>query len=539
MKSINKYNIAIVVLTLLVMVSISACKDDFFELNSPPYVEVKTVEDLELLISFPYKNTFLSKNGNGEFVIHSMTHFVHLMMSDIIRVMNVNNGFSTGQMYNRQTDQLVPQVTNTYENAYTTIAACNYIINFLETNPFPNITDENRSNNVDRIMGEALFLRAFNYYYLSQLFCPPYDPSGTNDSKVLSLRIDFPDNITTALDNTTVTTEEIYNQIVSDFNEAKDLLPTEWKSGMSPSYKYGRATKHAAKFYLSKTLLHMGKHTEAMQELEGIINDVEKPRPLATDILSLFENNSINGIEDPEVILYGFYADPLRTSLRHQVQFHYFYNKTFSDPTLFRTPWVASLDNSAMYRCNIMDSEASDRAITQEWLSDKRSDLFYLWKGVNPSLPVKNPTNTEYITSNAFVQFIEKEDPILMGNKYFRVPQYQNIPFVRSAEVYLLMAAVKANNNDEAGAAELLNIVRKRSWDEGVGGPYVPLVTASFQDVDCEWIKELAFESDRISFLQMFRKPIGPAQRDAAPVVAPYSNFFWRIPLKETDFNKF
>lgn len=537
MKAKNIFKFFIYLLLGIMIVPLNSCKEEFFELDSPPISEIKTVGDLELLINYPYKNTFLSSNGSGEYVISSMTHFVHLMMSDMVRVINVNSGFSTGQLYNRQTDQLVPQVTNTYANAYNTISACNYIIDFIEKQPFPNASAEQVTKNINRVKGEALFLRAFTYFYLAQLFCPPYDPSGNNDTETLVLRLKFADDLNTAMNNSPVPTSAIYAQIETDFKQAKELLPLEWVTGMPEAYKFGRATRHAAMFYLARTLLHKGNYTEALTELESIVNDPQKPRKLSANLVSLFENNNVNGIGDPEVILYGFYVDPLRASLRHQVQFHYFYNKTFSDPSLFRTPWVVSFDNSVLFKCKIMDRLDTDRQLTAEWTRDKRSKLYYSWKGADPSLPIKNPTNKEYITGEAFVPYIGKKDAILMGDKYFRVPKYQNIPFVRIAEVYILIAAIKAYQNDGSGAAVSLNLVRKRSWDETLSGPFVPLASATFEDVDCEWIKELAFESDRISFLQMFRKPIGPAERQTAPVEAPYPNFYWRLPLSETDFN--
>jgi hypothetical protein len=78
--------------------------------------------------------------------------------------------------------------------------------------------------------------------------------------------------------------------------------------------------------------------------------------------------------------------------------------------------------------------------------------------------------------------------------------------------------------------------VRRRALDESKSGPFVPLTNATFDQVDIEWIKELAFGSDRVSFLQMFRKPIGPAERDASPVEPHYSEFYWNIPIGETDF---
>ncbi len=144
------------------------------------------------------------------------------------------------------------------------------------------------------------------------------------------------------------------------------------------------------------------------------------------------------------------------------------------------------------------------------------------------------------MVSGDIALYVGKEDPVLMVNKYYQVPypQYQNIPFVRSAEAYILRAAIKAEAGDHAGAAQDLNVVRERAWDTSVSGPYEPLQTATFEDVDNEWIKELSFEADRLSFLQMFRKPIGPAERDVAPILPPYEGLNWPIPIEQEFFEK-
>ena len=48
----------------------------------------------------------------------------------------------------------------------------------------------------------------------------------------------------------------------------------------------------------------------------------------------------------------------------------------------------------------------------------------------------------------------------------------------------------------------------------------------------------MAFEGDRLIWLEMFRKPIGPGDRNVPAINAPYPNLYWPIPLPETDFNK-
>lgn len=532
MLKIKKYAAGLLLAPLLVgSLGLNSCQNDkFFELEAPPVTEWKNISDLELAISTPYRTTFV----NGEGSIGIMTHFIHLLMSDMVRRIQDNPGWMSAEVYLRETEKRVGNTESKYRPAYVTISACNFILDFLAKDPFPNASESDRQNNIDRIKGEALFLRAYNYYYLAQLHAPAYDPAGANDSRILVLRTKFSADVTTALDNAPATTKEVYDQIAADFMEAKNLLPKEWKAGMPQAYRHGRATKHAAAFYYAKTLLHMGKFAEARQELDIILSDPEKPRTLEANPEVVFENNSSGSpFNNPEVIFYGFYADELRSSLRHPINIYYFSNKLFPDPNDFRDWWIVSLDNQVMDKANIM----VNKELTEEWKNDKRSKLYYLWKGADASATVKGKDNLEYMTNANIAPYVGKDDPVLMGNKYYRVPRYQNIPLIRSAEAYILRAAIKMQDNDGTGAAADLNVVRQRAWDTTKSGPFVPLTTATWDDVDNEWIRELAFEADRVSFLQMFRKPIGPAGREGvAPVLPPYTDLYWKIPIGETDF---
>jgi starch-binding outer membrane protein, SusD/RagB family len=532
MINIKKYAASLLLAPLLVgTLGLNSCQDEkFFELEAPPITAWKNISDLELAISRPYRLTFV----DGENSIGIMTHFIHLMMSDMVRRISDNPGWMSVEVYMRETEKRVNNTESKYRPAYLTISACNFILDFLATDPFPNASESDRTNNINRIKGEALFLRAYAYYHLAQLHAPAYDPAGANDSRILVLRTKFASDVTTALDNAPASTKEVYDQIAADFKEATSLLPKEWATGMPQAYRFGRATKHAAAFYYAKTLLHMGKYDEALTELNGILNDPQKPRGLEPDPETAFTNNSSTApFNSPEVIFHGFYADPLRSNLRHPINIYYFVNQLFPDPNDYRDWWIISLDNQVMQRANIM----VNKELTTEWKNDKRSKLFYLYKGADPSATLKGRANTEYFTNANFAPYVGKDDPVLLGNKYYRVPRYQNMPLIRSAEAYLLRAAIKAHKNDGPGAAADLNVVRQRDWDTSKSGPYVPLTTATWDQVDVEWLKELAFEADRVSFLQMFRKPIGPAGRQGvAPVLPPYPNFYWKIPIGETDF---
>ncbi|AWK06659.1 RagB/SusD family nutrient uptake outer membrane protein [Flavobacterium crocinum] len=105
-------------------------------------------------------------------------------------------------------------------------------------------------------IAEAKFLRAYSYFYLTNLWG------------------DVPLVLTTNIDETSLaprnTQTEIYNQIILDLKEAATDLPADF-SGYSAIRV--RATKAAAQALLSRVYLYLGNWTEASDLATLVIND--------------------------------------------------------------------------------------------------------------------------------------------------------------------------------------------------------------------------------------------------------------------------
>jgi len=544
MKIINSTKItklmSVVGLTLLL--TFAGCNnEEFFELDGPPVTSWKTIPDMEMGIANAYRLTIVQ----NESACWNFMPFVHFGQSDIVREISVNGGWNSNVTYSRDFQQRIGQ-TDKYSICYQVILYCNNMIDFVDSNPFPDATEADKTKNINRIKGEALFLRALAYYHLLIWYAPAYDKDGANDSKLLSLRLETPVILDIALDNTPAATKDIYAQVVKDFTEAKSLLPIKWEAGMHNAYKFGRANKHAAGAFLARTLMQMGKYDEALTELNAVLDDASMPRTLENDPEANWMNNSATTPwNSSEVIWYGFYADiNLSTAFRHNMMFHYFDNVIFPNVDDWRDWWIWSLNTKTVKRCGML---ADDNSVPAGWANDKRSKLVHRWEGYDNSLPSTTKYNYKYLVNRAFEGRVGKIDPVYMSSKYFRVPAFgqaktaapQNLPIIRSAELYLWRAALKQVTGKGGQAADL-NKVRQRAWDTAKSGAYVPLTDAeaNWEMIDQEWIKEMNFEGDRIIWLQMFRKPIGPGDRSVPDVNAPYPNFYYPIPLSETDFNK-
>lgn len=522
-------------LFLIVLAAFYSCGDSFFDRESSPTVKFSSLSEAEMGIFAPYQK-FIQGSDKSPYW---MVSFMHFGMSDIVREIG-QNGYN--DVYSRTTANQITAVDNLFKPAFEIISSCNYLIEYLEANPFGDISESEKINNQDRLIGEAHFLRAHTNLQLAMFFCPAYDPNGANDSEILPLRTKFASTMENALDNTPVATGLIYDQIVEDLLTAKNLLPKRYASGMNESYQYGRATKHAAMAVLAKVYLLMGNNDGALEELNGVLNDAEVSRALLSEPKACFQNNSTSPWNDSEIIWYGNFADQALSvthAYRHLNDYNWFINYTFPLTNGYQEWWIWALDKNILKRVGIMNPDYSE---TAAWQADKRRYLYKRFEGyvANTTIQKGRPT----LSSNSFQGYVGENDPVYIANKFFLLPDsagymglFQNIPVIRSAELYLMRAGIKALKG-LGGQASDLNLVRSRSWDSSVGGAYPSLADANvtWEMVDNEWIKELAFESDRVMWLQMFHQPIGPGERNVANLEAPYNGFYWPILQNEIDF---
>lgn len=135
---------------------------------------------------------------------------------------------------------------------YYTINVCNFITY--------RTGDDNSALNeqMRRIKGQALFLRALSYFNLTAYYqCP-------------ALITDY--NAYSTLDGlyaTNNTYDEVLDQVEADFKEAMELLPSRDEGGQ---WAQGRATSGAAAGYYARVLMQRHKYSEALTVLKSIIN---------------------------------------------------------------------------------------------------------------------------------------------------------------------------------------------------------------------------------------------------------------------------
>ena len=135
---------------------------------------------------------------------------------------------------------------------YYTIKVCNFVTSELD------MDSENYNESLQRIKGQALFLRGLSYYMLAGYY---QNPMLITDYSVY--------NSLTDLYQPNSSYDEVWDQVEKDFAEAMKLLPKRDAGGQ---WAQGRATCGAAAGFYARALMMRHKYSEALTVLKNIIN---------------------------------------------------------------------------------------------------------------------------------------------------------------------------------------------------------------------------------------------------------------------------
>ncbi len=188
---------------------------------------------------------------------------------------DVINGFGTSdrtQVSYFNTDPAGNPVKWVWQAMYQGVTRANEVLFRV-----PDIEDPDFSQQAkDNILGEAHFLRAFNYFNLLN-----------NWKNIPLITIPFTE-IEDPLSIVQASPEEVWALIESDLKSAQSLLPDSW-----PVDETGRATAGAATGYLGKALLYQNKYAEAKAEFAKIMgSSYQLMDNYAHNFTEEFENNA-------------------------------------------------------------------------------------------------------------------------------------------------------------------------------------------------------------------------------------------------------
>ncbi len=511
-------------LLTLCLVGLTACNnEEFFELTNPVESPWQSIAEFE---KAPI-GAYYTLTGNGGF--RSM--FGHGRMAGELFADGVNladpaagypRGADAEDMYNRTTGVQIALMDNAvWRNGYFAVGHANGALDFIEENggnPFP----EAGPNATDRIEGELRFIRAYAYFWLAKMYLPPYP----NDEKRIPFRLNQAKSFEEAISSELASANDIYPVIVDDLIRAKELLPERYDPEVHPpEYADGRANKFAAAALLAKVYFQMAEYDLALAELNFVIDQNGGDYDLSEEPIEAWNKT---GVERGKEVLwyYALWAgDGLGgpSNWKHPGRFQEYnaLNRDGGAPEENGGRYIVASDDF-LQQVGWINPDLSERP---EALQDLRyTQLFTRFEEAS------SPVNPEPRSAFAPTR------PYVWGNKYYRAGRrLTNLPILRLADMYLLRAAILAglgNTTDAAQARADLNMVRNRAGLADYGGSDAELLDA----VHLERFREMAFEGDRLYYLQGVRAPIPAGDRggDTVPWDSP---FFSEVPDFEKDFN--
>jgi hypothetical protein len=241
MKKILKLKSFLGVITLSLLLTLVACSDNILDQQNNNATSTANFGTSADQVKSAINGAFHPITGT--FFWGRIIHTGALLRSDEFNV--IPNGSNT-VMSSFQGNPGDRWATEPWQELYKSIARCNnIIINTSEEGIQDQTTREN-------LVGQAYFLRAFDYWYLVNLY-------GN-----VPLITDLPD-----LDNLLVeqaAPSAVWAQIISDLEMAESMLPDSWTGD-----DLGRATSGAATALKGKSYLYMGQNGPAATALGSLV----------------------------------------------------------------------------------------------------------------------------------------------------------------------------------------------------------------------------------------------------------------------------
>lgn len=344
---------------------------------------------------------------------------------------------------------------------------------------------------LDLLVGQAKFIRAWNYFMLVRMFGAL--PLITEDTE---------DPTTAQITRSPIT--DVYSLIVSDFTEATTKLPAKWDDFP------GRPTSGAAKGLLAKVYLTMATYPLKDESKYALAADLanqviqEGNYSLVQDINNVFSTGTKYG---PEVMwsLNSNYAD------------------INTDPQIYR-PGV--LDGWGDFRVQIE------------------------WEQSIPETPRKHAYVLTELDGKNYKDWESDQTPFIKKFMYDDQSDYDNyssimsMPIIRFADVLLIYAeaANKVNHGPSQPAVDAINMVIDRA-NAYTNIPEHPLLTTGMSESDFdaavieERNQELCFEYDR--WFDLVRKEILKEKTIPAwQVNFSTDDYLFPIPDADIELNK-
>ena len=263
-----KKKIYTVALVLLSLSGFTGCSESFLDLSNPsalsPSVFPSKMADMETLVNAVYslvnhyelygaellvKGPFITDH-TGDMAWTADDHWNQLARNDI----QSSNGM----------------IQNIWSGYYMVIGSCNTLLEEVEKFEASGNLQPEEQTRLSQMRGEGLFWRGWAHQQLVQFWGEGYPCNGDGDKQGVPIRLSVvtSENMNAARN----TVNEVYAQVLKDYEEALTLLPSSWDGDSNRS----RVTSYAAKSYMGQANLFMGNYDKAKQYLKEVIDESGK-----------------------------------------------------------------------------------------------------------------------------------------------------------------------------------------------------------------------------------------------------------------------
>lgn len=332
-----------------------------------------------------------------------------------------------------------PKINNTWRDLYSGINRAN---NLLANINKPTMNEKNRSV----IRGEALFLRAFMYYYLVLNFGDvPLLLTPTVDSRLVN--------------NPATPARAVYEQVLKDMKEAKDLVNPYAVNGTPVHVSKTAIQAMLARVYLTmagQPIADVSKYVDARALADSVIQS--QTHALNPDYKQIFINESADLFDNAykevlwEIDFYGNNNDALKLGGRWTI---YMGVRNTNVTVGYSYGYMGA--TGYLYNLYKPGDLRRDWSIAPyQFLSSNSPTKVYL-----------APTDIYTRTEGKWRREYETVAP--KNTEYNAV----NFPMIRYADVLLMFAEAdnEINNGPSARAYDALNMVRRRAYGLPVNAP--------------------------------------------------------------------
>ena len=490
----------IISLIILLSFSFSSCdlKEDPYGFYSEDNF-YKTPADAEASLMFAYNSLTFIEYARGIFYIGELA-------SDICDV-KADEGYGSQQLNNWTADATNETLTYFFKYCFISINRCNAVIDNVSNSSFEPVIK-------NRLLGEAYFLRAYNYFNLVRVF------------GLVPIQKSMVKSISQTSPNMAKNLDEIYNFINSDLKKADSFLEI--------NQRVGRADKVAAQALLAKSYLTIASSKES-----GVVSykDMSKDVKLMYDSAAFYSKK----------VLYDQTKYKLDTDLQHIYNVKYpdgpehifimsgdrtgLNEGNYSKIGMMFHPWIdgvpyyiKNVDNTYTYTTNGWEVFLATNAFYNSYSPiDKRQTNLMVTNIYNATGTVVASLGGKF--KYAFTR--KYVDPEFVGQKSSVKPF-----LIRFSDVALIYAEAVGPTTE---GYNWLNQIRTRAGLASLGTGMSETIFRDAVIQERAW--ELAFEGQRLYDLRRKAIVLQKDPRAVASGITEAKAAFYPLPQMEVDLN--